>query len=171
MGDVDEVGVIFVGRLFLQPGDRLGQCAVVVKDSLVERGVADEFGPPDVDRGGAQGLAVGGLAGLSVLVGFAASGEVGRGGAFGLALEPVQVAQYTLVAAFPAEVLCGGEGGGEVAGQAGGMGKAAAGGRGQASVLIGDVLVVAPGFGGPSGVAQGIGPPEPVQQDVGMTNR
>ncbi|GAA5012473.1 hypothetical protein GCM10023257_70010 [Streptomyces hyderabadensis] len=63
-------------------------------------------------------MVVGGLAGLAVLFGFGASGEVGRGGTLGLALEPVQVAQHALVAAFPAEVLGGCEGGGEIASQA-----------------------------------------------------
>ncbi|MEU1036497.1 hypothetical protein ABZ402_49455 [Streptomyces mirabilis] len=111
----------------------------------VAAGIADEFGPADVDGGGAQveaaqelvgevdfrgglvggverdgecaqGLAVGGLAGLAVLFGFGASGEVGRGGTLGLALQPVQFTQHALVAAFPAEILGGGEGGGEVGG-------------------------------------------------------
>ena len=84
----------------------------------VAAGIADEFGPADVDGGSAQvetdqelvgevdfcgglvggverdgecaqGLAVGGLAGLAVLFGFGASGEVRRSGALGSALESV----------------------------------------------------------------------------------
>jgi hypothetical protein len=97
-------------------------------------------------------------AGLAVLFGFGASGEVGRGGTLGLALKPVQVTQHALVAAFPAEILSGGEGGGEVAGQACGVGHAAAGCGGEAAALVGNLLVVAAGLGGSAGVAQGLGP-------------
>jgi len=59
---------------------------------------------------------VGGFAGCGVLFGFEATSQVGVGGALGLSLEPVRVAENALLASFPSEVVCGREGGGEVAG-------------------------------------------------------
>ncbi|MEV0115909.1 hypothetical protein AB0H77_22115 [Streptomyces sp. NPDC050844] len=135
-------------------------------------GVADEGGDGRVDRGGAQvevceelcgevefvvgllgveegngegaqGLVVGRLAGFRVLLGLAPSGLVGGGRAGRFSLHPPQIAQNPLLAAFPAQGLGGGEGGGEVTGQSGGLGQSAPGGLGQAAAAGGDLLVAA----------------------------
>ncbi|MFE1522158.1 hypothetical protein ACFW9I_36150 [[Kitasatospora] papulosa] len=171
-----------------QPRDvELGaQGAHAVLDQVVS-GVADQGGDRGVDRGGpqvesgqevagqvefvispagvgegggqgAQGLIVCGFAPGGVRFGFGASGEVGGGCAFDVALEPVQVAQDALVAAFPSQELGGGVGGGEVAGEAGGLGRSAAGGGGRAVAAVGDVLVVAARGLAQSDVAFGFGP-------------
>lgn len=92
---------------------------------------------------GAQGLVVGGFAGFGVLFGFKASGQVRLGRALWFSLDPVQVSEDALVAALPAEGLCGGEHGREVASQPGRLGQSAAGGLGQAAPAVGHLLVSA----------------------------
>ncbi|MFB7592798.1 hypothetical protein [Streptomyces sp. NPDC056169] len=118
----------------MAPGLRASRARAVREELFGEvEFVVGLVGVEEGDGEGAQGLVVGGLAGFCVLFGFEAPGQVGVGRACQLSLEPPHVSEGPLVTPFPAQGPRGGEGGGEVPGQACGLG--------QPTVAVGDLLV------------------------------
>ncbi|WP_331757602.1 hypothetical protein OH736_45650 (plasmid) [Streptomyces sp. NBC_01650] len=143
-------------RLWARPGTlsvpaNLGEEGVGALVEAVQELVGQSelvAGPGGVGEGEGEGeadLRHGALAYSAVLLGFGAAGFEGGDRLGGVGVGPVDVAEDAVVAALPAQGGGGGQGGGEVAGEAGQVGQTPAGLGGEAAAGVGDLLHPGPG--------------------------
>ncbi|MBT2406331.1 MULTISPECIES: hypothetical protein [unclassified Streptomyces] len=164
-GAVDDAA----GSGVLDQGDDLGEETVGALVETVEELVGERELVASADRVSERegqreaDLRHRALAGGTVLFRLRARGLEGGDGAGGVGLGPVDVAEDAVVAAFPAQGGDGGQGGGEIAGEASQVGQAAAGPGGEPAVGVGDLLHPRAGGVVQAEVLVGLGP---VVQDL-----